>query len=70
MVAVPAATAVTTPVVAPTAATPVALDDQVPPLVASVKVAVVPVHMGVVPVMGDDPEVTIKVAVTEHPAWV
>ncbi len=51
MVAVPAETPLTTPVEAPTVATPVALLLQVPPEVELANVVVDPTQMEVVPVM-------------------
>jgi len=48
---VPAETPVTIPVDAPTVATAVAPDDQVPPVVVLVHVWDEPIHIGVVPVI-------------------
>ena len=53
MVTVPAATPVTTPVVETTVATAVLLLDQAPPLVASLKVRVLPTAVYIVPVIAE-----------------
>lgn len=68
MVATPAPTPVTTPDV-PILATNELLLDQVPPVVASLKVVVAPVHTLSVPVIGlsNGSGLTVAILVVKHP---
>src|SRR5438552_391935 len=67
MVATPAATPVTMPVEAPTVAVPVALLLQVPPLMASVRVMVAPVHTVEEPEIADGADTTVTVILVLQP---
>ena len=71
IVAVPADTALTTPVLALTVATAVLLDVYIPPDVAEVNVVVAPAHIVAVPVsastLGSAFTVTVLVTLVEHP---
>jgi len=63
----PAVIAVATPVADPMVATPVELLVQVPPDTASVKVCVVPAHIGLVPGIAAGPGVTVSTLVVKQP---
>ena len=64
----PPETPVNTPVVVPIVAMPIALELQVPPLVASLNVVDVPAQMLVVAVIAAGSGFTVIVVVTKHPA--
>ncbi len=69
MVVVPAFTPVSNPVLAPIVATEVWLLSQVPPVVKSLKVVVLPWQTADAPVMGVR-VFTVSIAVATHPAAV
>jgi hypothetical protein len=67
MIAVPAETPVTTPVVEVTTATPVVLLLQVPPETVLVSVVRAPTHTEAVPDMTEGAALTVTMAVREQP---
>ena len=67
MVAVPPVIPVRIPVVAPIVPTAVLLLLQVPPVLASLRVVVLPAHIGVVPIMAPGVGFTVIVVVVLQP---